>query len=92
MPNEAIKPKRGRPPGSKNKPHNVDCDATSGNINGLVAWMTRVKMRSMTLALVLDVSESTVSQWRRGEVRPGLDMAIRISEVTLGGVPVHSWK
>jgi transcriptional regulator with XRE-family HTH domain len=45
-------------------------------------WLDKHRMSQSELAKILGVSEGTISRWRRGINTPGLDIAIKIQDVT----------
>lgn len=55
----------------------------------LAAYLRRSRLKQNELADMVGVSAPYLSQIVRGRRKPGLDMALRIEQVT--GVPVDSW-
>lgn len=48
-------------------------------------------VRQTDLAKTLGVEQSTISKLESGEIRPSLDLAILIEDVTKKAVPIRSW-
>ena len=67
-------------------------------LSGIVADMASISqyleaasLTQAAFAQQLGVTQGTVSKWKAGEKRPGLDMALKIEAATSGAVPVASW-
>lgn len=56
---------------------------------------THIKKQKMTqsaMAIMAGVTKGYISQLSSGKRRPSLDVALRIDEVTEGGVSVYDWR
>ena len=55
----------------------------------LIGWLKRTHTTQAELAREMGVHFTLVSQWTRGERRPGLAKAVILQSKT--GIPVHAW-
>lgn len=53
--------------------------------------MERKELGDADFAALIGKDRSLVNRLRRGEVRPTLEVAARIEEVTEGDVPMQAW-
>lgn len=69
----------GRPRRTKPKP------------SAFAAWLKASKKTPEAVATLLGVAKSSVYNLRNGYFAPGLDLAVKIAEVSEGAVPADSW-
>lgn len=57
----------------------------------LSAYMERNAIKDDEFAVLIEKDRSLVNRLRRGQVRPTLEVAGKIEEVTNGEVPMQAW-
>lgn len=57
----------------------------------LLDWMTRNKVTRAALAEKAQISRQTVHNLLTKKYRPGLDLALRLEDITKGKVAAASW-
>lgn len=56
------------------------------------SWCIKLNRTATEIARHLGVKDpAMIGQYRRGDVRPGYDMMVRIFEASCGEVPLDSW-
>jgi len=58
----------------------------------LAKYLELAQEKQKDFAARVKVSPSVLNRIVKGQVRPGLDLALRISEATSGLVPVETWR
>ena len=76
---------RGRP----RKKYAVDVD--EGNANAFARWLADNGIEPDWIATILDIHLSAVYRWRNGKQPPTQALALRISVMSNGAVPVSAW-
>ncbi len=46
---------------------------------------------ALSVARELDVSHSLLSEWEKGTRKPGVELALRVEQLTDGAVPIETW-
>lgn len=46
---------------------------------------------AISIARELSVSHTLISEWERGTRKPGVELALRVEELTGGAVPIETW-
>lgn len=59
--------------------------------NAFADWLKDCGLTPEQVATKLDVSLSSVYNARNGYFKPGLDLALKIAELSAGKVPAASW-
>jgi len=59
--------------------------------NLLQAWMTRQNMTIWRMAKTIGVQHRVVKCWLSGEMRPKLENALKLVNITNNAVPLGSW-
>lgn len=62
------------------------------DMNELKQYLKSKHLTQADFAAKLGVTQSRVSEWLTGKRRPGLDMALRIQQVTRGKVKAAVWQ
>lgn len=57
----------------------------------LANYLTQNQISNRDLADLLGVNHSTAWRLATGKIRPSIDMAAKIAQITQGAVPVESW-
>lgn len=57
----------------------------------LARWLKKNEVSLSELAEQAECSKTAAGFLRKGELKPGLDLAVRISKITKGAVPPESW-
>ncbi len=57
----------------------------------LASFLSANSIRQAVFAAQIGTSQATVSKLVNGDVRPSLELAVRIERATDGAVPVASW-
>lgn len=92
-PKKKPKPRRARKSASSRVGRNrSDLPLGVENPNAFALWMRDKGLSVEAVAKLLDVGESAVYGYRRGDRPPGLKTATRIEKVTNGEVAAGSWE
>lgn len=57
----------------------------------LQKWREKKELSQEQVALLVGVTQETVSRWESGESSPMLKFAISLAKVSKGAVPVECW-
>lgn len=62
---------------------------TAGGL--LKEWRGRLGLTQEAAAVLLEVSQASLSDYENGAAMPGADVAVRIEQRSAGSVPVSAW-
>lgn len=60
-------------------------------MENFASFLKQSGLRQSDFADALGVSQATISRLARGEMKPGLELAVAIARATGDAVPVESW-